>query len=65
MHCTAMNYMKYLFKLSSELCRTIAWDAIVLGGNKHFSDGVHYPGTIFRVANIWRYISVVNYSAGQ
>ena len=46
MHYKAMNYMKYLFKLSSELCRTIAWDAIVLGGNKHFSDGVYYPGII-------------------
>ena len=51
--------MKYFFKLSS-LCREIAWDAIVLGGNKHFPGGVHYPGAIFRVAIIWGYISVVN-----
>ena len=30
-----MNYNEILFKLSSEcLCRAIAWDAIVLGGNK-------------------------------
>ena len=51
--------MKYFFKLSS-LCREIAWDAIVLGGNKHFLGGVHYPGAIFLVAIIWGYISVVN-----
>ena len=56
--------MKYFFKLSS-LCREIAWDAIVLGGNKHFPGGVHYPGAIFQVAIIWGYISVVNYSARQ
>ena len=56
--------MKYFFKLSS-LCREIAWDAIVLGGNKHFPGGVHYPGAIFQVAIIWGYISVVNYSAGN
>ena len=30
-----MNYSEILFQLSSEwLCRAIAWDAIVLGGNK-------------------------------
>ena len=58
--------MKYFFKLASEqLYREIAWDAIVLGGNKHFPGGVHYPGAIFRVAIIRGYISVVNYSAGQ
>ena len=51
--------MKYFFKLSS-LCREIAWDAIVLGGNKHFPGGVHCPGAIFLVAIIWGYISVVN-----
>ena len=51
--------MKYFFKLSS-LCREIAWDAIVLGGTKHFPGGVHYPGAIFLVAIIWGYISVVN-----
>ena len=51
--------MKYFFKLSS-LCREIAWDAIVLGGNKHFPGGVHYPAAIFLVAIIWGYISVVN-----
>ena len=38
----------------------IAWDAIVLGGNKHFPGGVRYPGAIFLVAIIWGYISVVN-----
>ena len=40
--------MKYFFKLSLEqLCRAVAWDAIVLGGNKYFPGGVHYPGAIF------------------
>ena len=30
-----MNYNEILFKLLSEgLCRAIAWDAIVVGGNK-------------------------------
>ena len=51
--------MKCFFQLSS-LCREIAWDAIVLGGTKHFPGGVHYPGAIFLVAIIWGYISVVN-----
>ena len=51
--------MKYFFKLSS-VCREIAWDAIVLGGTKHFPGEVHYPGAIFLVAIIWGYISVVN-----
>ena len=51
--------MKYFFKLSS-LCTEIAWDAIVLGGTKHFPGGVHYPGAIFLVGSIWGHISVVN-----
>ena len=51
--------MKHFLKLSS-VCREIAWDAIVLGGTKHFPGGVHYPGAIFLVAIIWGYISVVN-----
>ena len=51
--------MKCFFQLSS-LCREIAWDAIALGGTKHFPGGVHYPGAIFLVAIIWGYISVVN-----
>ena len=66
MHCNVMIIMKYFLKLSSEqLCIEIAWEAIVLSGNKHFPGGVHYPGAISRVAIIWGYISVVNYSAGQ
>ena len=45
--------MKYFLKLSSEqLYREIAWDAIVLGGNKHFPGGVHYPGAHFRVQSL-------------
>ena len=51
MHCNVMNYNEIL---------EIAWDAIVLGGNKHFPGGVRYPGAIFLVAIIWGYISVVN-----
>ena len=51
--------MKYFFKLSS-LCREIAWDAIVLGGNKHFPGEAHYPDAIFLVVVVWGYISVVN-----
>ena len=66
MHCNVMIIIKYFLKLSSEqLCIEIAWEAIVLSGNKHFAGGVHYPGAIFPVAIIWGYISVVNYSAGQ
>ena len=51
--------MKYFLKLSS-LCTEIAWDAIVLGGTKHFLGGVHYPGAIFLVGSTWGHISVVN-----
>ena len=59
------NVMNYEIIIIIGVCRAIAWDAIVLGGNKHFPGGVHYPGAIFRVSIIRGYISVANYSAGQ
>ena len=44
MHCNVMNYNEIL---------EIAWDVIVLGGNKHFPGSVRYRGAIFLVAIIW------------
>ena len=45
-----MNYNEILYKLSSKwLCREIAWNVIVLGGNKQGGklSGTNYVKTIY------------------
>ena len=53
-----MNYNKILLKLLSKwLCRAIAWDAIVAGGNKE----KNYLGTITWKPFIWGPLSGGNF----
>ena len=66
MHCNVMIHNEIFFKIIiGVVMQRNCLDTIVLGGNKHFPGGVHYPDAIFQVAIIWGYISVVNYSARQ
>ena len=53
--------MKYILIIIGVVMQKNCLDAFVIGGNKHFPDGVHYPGANY----LGVHISTQYYSAGQ